>query len=97
MNRDPRTIILEPVVTEKTARAAEKANIVAFKVRSDANKIEIRHAVESLFSVKVTNVRTISVPHKLKRLGRFEGRRPGWKKAIVTLKDGDSIELFEHV
>jgi large subunit ribosomal protein L23 len=97
MSRDARQIILEPVVTEKTARAAETANVVAFKVAGDANKIEIRHAVEKLFSVKVTDVRTISVPHKLKRLGRFEGRRPGWKKAIVTLKEGESIEFFEHV
>ena len=97
MSRDPRKIILEPVGTEKIARAGEKANVVAFKVSSDANKIEIRNAIEKLFSVKVTDVHTISVPHKLKRLGRFEGRRPGWKKAIVTLKEGDTIEFFEHV
>jgi large subunit ribosomal protein L23 len=96
MKRDPRTVILEPVVTEKTARKREASNEVAFKVSRDANKIEIRSAVEELFNVMVTDVRTMSVRGKLKRLGRFEGRRASWKKAIVTLKEGQSIEFFEH-
>lgn len=96
MKRDPRTVILEPVVTEKTARKRETANEVSFKVARDANKIEIRSAVEELFNVVVTDVRTMSVRGKLKRLGRFEGRRSSWKKAIVTLKEGQTIEFFEH-
>jgi large subunit ribosomal protein L23 len=96
MKRDPRTIILEPVVTEKMARAQETRNEVAFKVAKDANKIEIRRAVEELFNVKVRNVRTVSMHGKLKRLGRFEGKRASWKKAIVTLRQGDTIEFFEH-
>jgi large subunit ribosomal protein L23 len=96
MRRDPRTIILEPIVTEKTASKREGLNEVAFKVSRDANKIEIRSAVEELFDVIVTDVRTMSVEGKLKRLGRFEGRRASWKKAIVKLKEGQSIEFFEH-
>ncbi len=96
MKRDPRSIILEPVITEKSARDRELYNKVVFVVARDANKIEIGKAVEELFSVTVLGVRTMSVSGKLKRLGRFEGRRAGWKKAIVTLKEGDSIEFFEH-
>jgi large subunit ribosomal protein L23 len=96
MKRDPRTIILEPVVTEKTTRRREVKNEVAFKVAKDANKIEIRNAVEELFGVHVKGVRTVSMHGKVKRLGRFEGKRASWKKAIVTLKEGDVIEFFEH-
>jgi large subunit ribosomal protein L23 len=96
MKRDPRRIILAPVVTEKTARMRETKNQISFKVASDANKIEIRNAVEELFNVVVTDVRTLSVTGKLKRLGRFQGRRASWKKAIVTLKEGQTIEFFEH-
>jgi len=62
-----------------------------------ANKIEIGKAVEELFGVHVLKVRTINVPGKPKRLGRYEGRRPGWKKAIVTLAEGETIEIFEGV
>jgi large subunit ribosomal protein L23 len=96
MKRDPRTIILEPVVTEKMARKRETLNEVAFKVAKDANKIEIRRAIEELFDVKVRDVRTVSMHGKIKRLGRFEGKRASWKKAIVTLRQGDTIEFFEH-
>lgn len=96
MKRDPRTIILAPVITEKTTRRREVKNEVTFKVARDANKIQIRDAVEELFSVSVRTVRTMAVEGKIKRLGRFEGRRPSWKKAIVTLREGDTIEFFEH-
>ena len=96
MSRDAREIILEPVVTEKSTRQRETHNVVAFVVARNANKIEIRKAVEKLFDVSVTSVRTITVPGKRKRLGRYEGMRSGWKKAIVTLKEGESIEFFEH-
>jgi large subunit ribosomal protein L23 len=96
MKRDPRSIVLEPIVTEKTSGKREKNNEFSFKVARDANKIEIRRAVEELFNVVVTDVRTMSVTGKLKRLGRFEGRRASWKKAIVKLKEGQSIEFFEH-
>lgn len=96
MRRDPRTVILEPVVTEKTTHRRETANEVAFVVARDANKVEIRNAVEELFNVKVRGVRTMRVTGKLKRMGRYEGRRAGWKKAIVELAEGESIEFFEH-
>ena len=96
MKRDPRTIILAPVVTEKTARRRGEKNEVTFKVARNANKIEIRSAVEELFNVSVRTVRTMAVHGKVKRLGRFEGKRASWKKAIVTLREGDTIEFFEH-
>jgi large subunit ribosomal protein L23 len=96
MKRDPRTIILEPVVTEKTTRNRETMNEVAFKVARDATKVDIRNAVKDLFGVDVLDVRTMSVRGKLKRLGRFEGQRASWKKAVVTIKEGQSIEFFEH-
>jgi large subunit ribosomal protein L23 len=97
MKRDPRTIILEPLTTEKTTRSRHASNEVAFVVARDANKIEIRNAVRELFDVDVVTVRTVRVPGKVKRLGRSEGRRPGYKKAIVKLKEGQTIEFFEHV
>jgi large subunit ribosomal protein L23 len=68
---------------------------VAFRVRPDANKVEIRAAVESVFNVKVTAVRTLSYEGKLKRMGRFQGRRADWKKAVVTLAAGHKIDLVE--
>jgi large subunit ribosomal protein L23 len=68
-----------------------------FEVARDANKIDVRRAVESVFKVTVTDVRTLIVRGKEKRVGRFSGRRPSWKKAFVTLKPGDNIEFFEGV
>ena len=97
MRRDPRSIVLEPIITEKTASRRDSANEVAFKVARDANKIEIRGAVEELFDVVVTDVRTMAVTGKLKRLGRFEGRRASWKKAIVKLKEGQTIDLYDQM
>ena len=76
-------------------RQKEELNTVAFRVRPDANKVEIRSAVESVFNVKVAAVRTASFEGKLKRMGRHEGRRRDWKKAIVTLQPGHKIELVE--
>jgi large subunit ribosomal protein L23 len=96
MNRDPRQVILEPVVTEKSTHERQEKNQVAFVVARDATKVEIRHAVEKLFKVGVTAVRTMHVTGKVKRLGRFQGQRSSWKKAIVTLKEGQTIEFFEH-
>lgn len=84
-------IVLAPLITEKMAVMAEKSNVVAFKVRPDANKIEIRRAVEQIWDVKVEDVRTQNRPGKKKRLGRWEGRRSAWKKAIVKLAEGQSI------
>lgn len=75
----------------------DQANHYLFEVARDANKIEIKRAIESLFRVKVLHVRTMSVKGKEKRAGRFVGRTPDWKKAMATLKKGDSIEFFEGV
>lgn len=95
--RDPRQVIVRPLMTEKSMRLKEERNAVTFQVAPDANKVEIRQAVEAIFNVKVTDVRTANVRGKLKRMGRFEGRRPSWKKAIVTLAPGHKIELIEGV
>ena len=93
--RDPREVLIRPVMTEKTMREKELRNTVAFRVRPDANKVEIRAAVESVFNVKVSAVRTASFEGKLKRMGRHQGRRSDWKKAIVTLAPGHKIDLIE--
>jgi large subunit ribosomal protein L23 len=95
MSRDPRQVILRPIMTEKSMRQKEEQNTVAFRVRPDANKVEIRAAVETVFNVKVAAVRTASFEGKLKRMGRHQGRRRDWKKAIVTLRPGHKIELVE--
>jgi large subunit ribosomal protein L23 len=95
VNRSPRAIILRPIMTEKSMRQKEEQNTVTFQVRPDANKVEIRDAVEQLFKVKVSAVRTASYQGKLKRMGRHQGRRPDWKKAIVQLAPGHKIELVE--
>lgn len=92
--RNPEDIIIAPIITEKSYRHANEENKYTFKVHPDANKIEIKNAVEKLFKVKVVKVNTINVKPKKKRLGKFEGRTPAWKKAIVTLKEGDKIEFF---
>lgn len=88
-------IIRRPLVTEKSTQQKEAHNQYVFEVQREANKIEIQKAVERLFKVKVTQVRTSNVLGKVKRLGRKYGKRPDWKKAIVTLKEGDRIEFFE--
>lgn len=90
-------IIRRPLITEKGTELKNQANHYLFEVARDANKIEIKHAIESLFRVKVLRVRTISVQGKEKRVGRYVGRTPNWKKAVATLKEGESIEFFEGV
>jgi large subunit ribosomal protein L23 len=95
MSRDPREVLIRPLMTEKSMRQKEEQNTVAFRVRPDANKVEIRAAVESVFNVKVSAVRTASFEGKLKRMGRHQGRRSDWKKAIVTLAPGHKIDLVE--
>jgi len=87
-------VILAPVVSEKSTRAAEKGNQAVFKVQRDARKPEIKAAVEKLFNVKVEAVQTTNVKGKSKRFGRFEGRRSDWKKAYVTLAAGQEIDFL---
>jgi large subunit ribosomal protein L23 len=90
-------VIRRPLVTEKSNIGREEQNLVTFAVDPRANKHEIARAVESLFDVKVETVRTMRQPRKSRRIGKFIGRRPEWKKAIVQLVEGQSIEFFEGV
>jgi large subunit ribosomal protein L23 len=94
---NPHDVIRRPLVTEKSNIGREEQNLVTFAVDPRANKHEIRRAVEQLFSVKVVAVRTMRMPGKTRRVGRFVGRRPAWKKAIVKLAAGQAIEFFEGV
>jgi large subunit ribosomal protein L23 len=95
--KNPHDVIIRAMITEKGTRIREGGNKYLFQVHPDANKIEIKHAVESIFTVTVQRVRTQNRLGKIKRMGASSGRRSSWKKAIVTLKQGDNIELFEEV
>ena len=86
-------IIKAPVVTEKSANISADGKRVVLKVSKDANKVQIRQAVEKAFDVKVTNVNTVNVRAKKKRVGRYEGKTKAYKKAIVTLAEGSKLEL----
>src|SRR5262249_17943029 len=88
-------VVRGPVITEKGTMVGEAGNQVVFRVHSDANKIEIRRAVETLFKVKVTKGRTARHLGKVRRVGKYIGRRPNWKKAYVTLAEGNRIDFFE--
>jgi large subunit ribosomal protein L23 len=92
---EPHQIIKRPLVTEKSNRQKEAGNQIAFVVDPRANKVQIRQAVEKLFKVKVKAVRTMNLVGKRKRMGRFLGWKSDWKKAIVTLQEGERIEFFE--
>ena len=94
--RDPRSIIRRIHFTEKGNKQNEKHNQFLFEVSMDANKIEIKRAVEEIFDVNVTGVRTLVRRGKNKRYGRFEGKRANWKRAIVTLAEGQEIPIFDH-
>ena len=91
----PESLILAPIITEKGTLASEKAGQVLFRVRPGASKDKIREAVEHLFHVTVVKVRTSNFMGKERRKGVVKGRQNNWKKAYVTLKDGDKIEFFE--
>ena len=110
MNRPAHQIVKRPLLTEKGTRLKDNGGApagtfteeelkpqVLFEVALEANKIEIKNAIEALFSVKVVDVHTQIMRGKDKRVGRFMGRRPNWKKAIVTLAPGNKIEFFEGV
>ena len=92
--RGPQEVIRAPLVSEKGTLLAENANQVLFKVRPEANKIEVKKAVEWLFKVKVEKVRMARYLGKMRRVGRSMGRRAEWKKAYVTLREGDKIDFF---
>lgn len=95
--RDPRSIVRRALITEKGTILRETRNQYHFEVAKDANKIEIKQAVEAIFSVKVSAVRTQQQHGKVRRQGRYAGRRSDWKKAIVTLQPDQKIELFEQI
>ncbi len=95
--KDPRSIIQHAIISEKGTRVRAASNSFLFRVHPSANKIEIAEAVEKIFNVSVTNVRTMNRLGKPKRMGRFAGKRSDWKKAVVTLKTGQTIELFDQV
>jgi len=95
MNLAVQEIVVRPLITEKAERNRQALRHYAFEVHRDASKIQVKQAVEKLFDVHVEAVRTSIARGKNKRVGRNIGRRPNWKKAIVTLKEGETISLFE--
>ena len=94
MSLHPAQILIKPVVSEKSYNQITE-NRYTFRVHPDAHKTQVRQAVEELFEVKVTSVNIVQMPAKPKRRGAIKGTKPGWKKAIVELKAGDKIEIFE--
>jgi large subunit ribosomal protein L23 len=94
MSLHPNEVLLAPVVSEKSYAQIEGTNMYSFRVHPDAHKTQVRQAVEELFDVKVLRVNISKVRSKPKRRGLHRGTKPGWKKAIVQLKPGDSIEIF---
>ncbi|MCF7794036.1 MAG: 50S ribosomal protein L23 [Candidatus Cloacimonetes bacterium] len=93
--KQPREIVISPIITEKSSSIQNANNSYTFKVSINANKIEIRYAIERIFNVHVLDVNTIRQRGKVKRMGRYSGKRADWKKAIVKLREGDSIAEFE--
>ena len=91
--KDPREIIIRPIITENTYDMMEEG-VYTFEVAKDSNKVEVRQAIEALFNVHVTKVNTLNVKSKPKRLRQQLGRTRTWKKAMVTLAEGETIELF---
>jgi len=87
-------VIRRPLITEKTSLMREDGRTIVFQVANGANKIEIKHAVEQLLGAKVSSIRTSLTHGKVKRQGRFAGRRPDWKKAYVTLREGQKMPEF---
>jgi large subunit ribosomal protein L23 len=94
MSLHPNQVLLAPVVSEKSYEFIEQRKY-AFRVHPDAHKTQVRQAVEELFDVHVERVNIVKVPPKPKRRGLFKGTRQGWKKAIVTVREGETIEIFE--
>jgi len=89
-------IVTSPLITEKGTMVSELSNQVVFRVRRDASKDEIRKAIETLFKVKVEKVRTLNLLGKTRRVGKHAGKRPDWKKAYVTLAEGQRIDFFDN-
>ena len=97
MSKNIYSVIRRPIISEKSIQLRETLNQVTFEVSRTANKFEVRRAVESLLEAKVASVNTMIVRGKVKRMGKYTGRRPNWKKAIVTLQEGETIEALDLV
>ena len=95
MSLHPNEVLLAPVVSEKSYAQIEETNTYSFRIHPDAHKTQVRQAVEELFDVKVVRVNIAKVQQKPKRRGLHRGTKPGWKKAIVQLRPGDTIEIFQ--
>lgn len=95
MKVEMHAVLVRPLLTEKITGIRESTNTVGFIVHPEANRLQIKQAVEALLKVKVEKVNVLNMPGKLKRLGRFSGRRSDWKKAFVTLKKGEKLEMYE--
>jgi len=95
MKADLQSILIQPLLTEKITAMRESHNTLGFLVHPNANRVQIRQAVEALLKVKVERVNVMNVRGKVKRLGRFSGKRSDWKKAFVKLKPGEKVELYE--
>lgn len=97
MTRNARDIIIRPLLTEKLTEMRESQRKIGLLVRADANKVEIKKATEQALNAKVEKVNVMNVSGKARRIGRMAGKKPDWKKAIVTLKPGEKLEIFEGV
>ena len=96
MSRGARDILIRPLITEESSILQAEQNKYTFEVHRSATKIDIRNAVETMFDVRVSNVRTMNCAGKERRVGRSVGRRPDWKKAIVKLAEGEAIDMFKE-
>jgi len=95
MNKNPREIIFEPLITEKGTHLKADNNAYLFAVNKNSNKIEIKWAIKQMFNVKVKKINTIKVKGKPKAMGQYVGKRPDWKKAIIYLEEGETIQELE--
>ena len=95
MKLDMHAVLVQPLLTEKITGLRETTNTVGFIVHPAANRVQIKQAVETLLKVKVVKVNVMNVHGKVKRLGRFSGKRSDWRKAFVTLKPGEKLEMYE--
>ena len=90
----PQEVVIRPLITEKTLRIAERENAYTFQIRPTANKVQVRDAIERLFDVSVVGVRTQTFIGKMRRVGRYVGATQNWKKAVVKVKEGHTIEFY---
>ena len=95
MSVDLHDILIRPLLTEKITALREGKNCVAFHVKKEASRLDVQRAVEKVLKVRVEHVNVMNVKGKRKRQGRFVGKRPDWRKAIITLKEGEKLELYE--